>query len=73
MPSITKALLLTGAAVLLLGSAIDTSQARPRRYAQGHSVRAQQRASARAPGATTQTDAKQSATGGQSGGQPGQE
>ena len=73
MQSITKALLLSGAAVLMLGSVIDTAQARPRRYAQGHSVRTQQRAASKAPGFSTQTDAKQSATGGQAGGQPGQE
>ena len=73
MRLITKALLLTGAAALLLGPTIDSSQARARRHTAGHSVRAQQRATANAPGVTTQTDAKQSATGGQAGGQPGQE
>ena len=70
--SFSKTFLMLSVAAVALVPAFAPAQARMRRHIAGHSVRAQTAAQYRAPGVTQQIapDAKQSATGGPSGGVP---
>ena len=69
-----KSIVVLSTAALIFTPLLASAQNYQREFAPGHDVRVQQRINQNSPGVTRDhaTDAKQSATGGQSGGIPGQ-